>query len=44
MTNTTNDTRFEMLYCDNIACRVNTFERGEGGECPACKVLGEVLD
>lgn len=35
---------YMMLYCDNIAgCRVNTFEYGTSGRCPACGWLGEEL-
>jgi hypothetical protein len=34
---------FEMLYCDNLACRVNTFERGASGLCPRCGALGEAV-
>lgn len=30
------DNYFEMLYCDNISCQVNTFERWITGWCPAC--------
>jgi hypothetical protein len=34
--------RFEMLYCDNPRCRVNTFERGaqSAGRCPGCNDKG----
>lgn len=35
--------RFDMMYCDNVACRVNEFERGNGlsaGYCPACEHQG----
>ena len=43
--------RFEMLYCDDRWCRVNTFERGDGsddvrgwvGLCPGCRSEGEEL-
>lgn len=36
--------KFQMLYCDQAWCRVNTFERGDGtdsvrgidGPCPGC--------
>lgn len=35
--------RFQMLYCDLVSCRVNTFERGDSGECPGCGEPGEVL-
>lgn len=45
------DDQFQMLYCDKVACRVNTFERGDGsdnrrgdtGRCPACGEPGEVV-
>lgn len=32
------DAQFAMLYCDNVACRVNTFETGPRPllGCPAC--------
>jgi|APEBP8051072661_1049379.scaffolds.fasta_scaffold02341_6 hypothetical protein len=44
--------RFTMLYCDNMRCRVNTFERGDGtdwvtkvpGKCPGCGEVGLPLD
>lgn len=42
---------FDMLYCDSAGCRVNTFERGGGGEgdwsdrfagrCPGCGQPGK---
>lgn len=37
--------RYEMLYCDNMACRVNTFERGaqSAGRCPGCNEPGLVV-
>jgi hypothetical protein len=37
--------RFEMLYCDNLHCRVNTFERGpqSAGRCPGCNDPGIVV-
>ena len=43
--------RYQMLYCDNMKCRVNTFERGDGsdsirgrsGICPGCGSEGEEL-
>lgn len=36
--------RYEMLYCDNMQCRVNTFERGTGqGRCPGCGEPGIVV-
>ena len=43
--------RYQMLYCDNAKCRVNTFERGDGtdsihgtdGLCPGCGSEGEEL-
>lgn len=38
---------FTMLYCDNIRCRVNTFECGGsigGAVCPACHHIGEEMD
>ena len=43
--------RYQMLYCDNMKCRVNAFERGDGsdsvrgtdGLCPGCGWEGEVL-
>lgn len=42
---------YEMLYCDRVLCRVNTFERGDGsdnvrsedGRCPGCGRFGEVI-
>lgn len=45
------DEPYEMLYCDQPRCRVNTFERGDGsddvrgesGRCPGCGRVGEVL-
>jgi hypothetical protein len=33
--------RYLMLYCDNIRCRVNTFEHGSNGRCPGCNRVGE---
>jgi hypothetical protein len=38
------DERFEMLYCDNVHCRVNTFERGVAGRCPRCHDVGLPLN
>lgn len=43
--------KYQMLYCDNLRCRVNTFERGDGsdyvhgidGLCPGCGNEGEVI-
>lgn len=35
--------RFQMLYCDDAKCRVNTFECGASGFCPGCGKPGEVL-
>ena len=35
---------FDMLYCDNIRCRVNEFERGKSGQCPACGMPGEEIE
>ena len=36
--------RFDILYCDNTrGCRVNTFERGEDGLCPACGEPGKEM-
>ena len=35
--------RFEMLYCDTVWCRVNTFERGNMGQCPGCNRQGIVV-
>jgi len=38
-----NEDRFEMLYCDDMSCRVNEFERGTGnsaGHCPGCESRG----
>lgn len=32
--------RFTMLYCDTASCRVNEFEHGDDGECPACGFPG----
>jgi len=32
--------RFEMLYCDDVSCRVNTFEAGSNGKCPGCDAVG----
>lgn len=45
------DDRFQMLYCDQAACRTNTFERGDGsdnvrgesGRCPGCGRVGEAV-
>jgi hypothetical protein len=37
------DRRFEMLYCDEIRCRVNEFERGRPimqARCPGCGTVG----
>lgn len=37
------DDPFEMLYCDDIRCRVNTFERGRPtheARCPGCDSIG----
>lgn len=44
---------FDMMYCDNAGCRVNTFERGGGGEgdwhdrsarrCPGCGTFGKLV-
>lgn len=44
--------KFNMLYCDDAGCRVNTFERGDGsddvdgvsGKCPACGSDGIEMD
>lgn len=48
-----NPDAFDMLYCDNAACRVNTFERGGGGQgdwrdsragkCPGCGRFGKLV-
>jgi hypothetical protein len=46
------DDRFKMLYCDQISCRVNSFEAGDGsdmlskrpGLCPACGRKGNDFD
>ena len=34
---------YEMLYCDHMDCRVNTFEAGDCGDCPACQFPGEQI-
>lgn len=37
------DDPYEMLYCDDIRCRVNTFERGypsAAAACPGCGSRG----
>lgn len=31
---------YEMLYCDDAQCRVNTFEAGTQGTCPGCTKPG----
>lgn len=36
-------TQYEMMYCDNMQCRVNTFERGVNEVCPGCESVGEPL-
>ena len=42
-TNATPTDPFQMLYCDKGACRVNTFEHGADGDCPACGETGESI-
>lgn len=45
---TTSPGPFDMLYCANGSCRVNTFEAGdseddlvgEGARCPGCRLVG----
>ena len=45
---TTSPGPFDMLYCDQTSCRVNTFEAGdseddlvgEGARCPGCGQVG----
>lgn len=34
---------YSMLYCDQIRCRVNTFEAGDDSTCPGCGHIGENL-
>lgn len=34
------EARYEMLYCDRVSCRVNTFEAGSNGKCPGCDEAG----
>lgn len=31
---------YEMLYCDETRCLVNTFEAGRDGQCPGCHEPG----
>lgn len=35
--------KYDMLYCDQNLCRVNTFERGEDSRCPGCNRTGYVV-
>lgn len=51
MTTNGAESPYQMLYCDNPACRVNTFERGERteyrnttGRCPGCYKVGKPVD
>lgn len=32
---------WEILACMTTSCRVNTFDRGNDGRCPACNGMGE---
>lgn len=36
----TEEAKYEMLYCDQVSCRVNTFEAGTSGKCPGCEEVG----